>query len=99
MYVAKPGQSCTIRACMLEYTCLLFLGGYLGQGGGGGGGVKTNLIINFMSILMQFLTFLKTNLRAKQCSHRFKLNLITLLVTLLCKWGQIIIRYDFLGAR
>ena len=31
MYVAKPGKSCTICACMLEYTCLLFLGGYLGS--------------------------------------------------------------------
>ena len=47
---------------------------------------QISLIINCMSILMQFLTFLKQI----QCSHRFKLNLITLLVTLLCKWGQII---------
>ena len=56
MYVAKPGQSGTICACMLEYTCLLFLGGYL---------VQISLIINFMSIFMQFLTFLKTNSRAE----------------------------------
>ena len=30
-----------------------------------GGGVKICLIINFMSMLMQFLTFLKTNSRAE----------------------------------
>ena len=34
-------------------------------GGKVGGGVKMYLIINFMSILMQFLTFLKTNSRAE----------------------------------
>ena len=31
----------------------------------GGGGGKHSLIINFMSILMLFLTFLKTNSRAE----------------------------------
>ena len=33
--------------------------------GGGGGGVNISLIINFMSNLMQFLTFLKSNSRAE----------------------------------
>ena len=94
MYVAKPGQSCTIRTCMLEYTCLL-LGEYLG-------GVQISLIINFMSfyaISDIFENKFKCGSNVRIDSNLLYINLITLLVTLLCKWGQIITRYDFLGAR
>ena len=43
---------------------------------GGGGRVKHYLIINFISILMQFLTFLKTNSRVESmfASIKTKLN-------------------------
>ena len=39
-------------------------GGDVGVGGGGGR-VNISLNINFMSIFMQFLTFLKTNSKAE----------------------------------
>ena len=63
MYVAKPGNHAPfVHVCWSIHACFSWVDIW-GKVWGGGG--KHSLIINFMSILMQFLTFVKTNSRAE----------------------------------
>ena len=58
-----------LNRAIVHHSCMyagVYMPGWIfGVRCGGGGGGKHSLIINFMSILMQFLTFLKTNSRAE----------------------------------
>ena len=66
MCVAKPGNRAPfVHVCWSIHACCSWVDIWGKVWGVGGGGVNIYLIINFMSILMQFLTFFKTNSRAE----------------------------------
>ena len=63
MWLNRGNRAPFVYVCWSIHACCSWAD-IRGEVGGGGGG-SIFLIINFMSILMQFLTLLKTNSRAE----------------------------------